>query len=506
MPAELARSRPRVCLVRAFMALTGGDPAAAQAALEALSHAPEQAGESFQPSVGRAASLVANVPAATAIAHAWLAYLHGAAEQMATFAEQARTELRDDEWMLTSIYRLNLALADWLRGRVGEAEREFAAGVAGWRAAGEPALVAQGGSFLGQVQCARGRLDAALASYRDVLEIASPPGGPELPVAGIGYVGLAQVEYQRDELEAAYRHVTDGIARCRELSDFQPLATGLATLAWIRQAQGDTGGARNAMAEAERAGPSPVIADLLNPVPAEQARLALAQGDAAAAAHWTQSRGLRPDTEPDYAREPEYLVLARVLLAQHAPGQAVALLERLRALAESQGRAGSLIEIQALLALALAASGDDGGALDALTEALLLASPQRYVRVFADEGLPMSALLSRVVAAQRAGSEHSAQRIGLDYLVQILRAAGEGPVSASRPSPAPLPGLIESLTSREMEVLALLAAGWPNQRIADDLVVTLDTVKKHVTHLLGKLGGANRTEAVARARQLGIIP
>jgi LuxR family maltose regulon positive regulatory protein len=504
LPAELARSRPRVCLVRAFMALTGGDLAAAQAALAALGHAARQVDESFEPSVGRAASLIANVPAAAAIAHAWLAYLHGAGETMATFAEQARTELHDDEWMLNSIYRLNVALADWLRGRLGEAEHGFAAGVAGWRAAGQPALAAQGCSFLGQVRRARGRLDAALESYQDLLEITSPPGGPELPVAGIGYVGLAEVEYQRNELDRANRHVTDGIARCRELSDFQALASGLTTLAWIRQAQGDTAGARAAMAEAERAGPSPVIADLLNPVPARRARLALAQGDAAAAARWTEGRGLHPDREPEYARELEYLVLARVLLAQRAPDRAVALLERLRALAESQGRTGSLIEIQALLALALAAGGDEAGALDTLTQALLLAGPQGYIRVFADEGSPMSALLSRVVAARRVDRDHGARRIPLAYLAQLLRAAGGGPESASRPGP--VPGLIDPLTSREIEVLELLAAGLPNQRIAGDLVVTLDTVKKHVTHLLGKLGAANRTEAVARARQLGIIP
>ena len=70
----------------------------------------------------------------------------------------------------------------------------------------------------------------------------------------------------------------------------------------------------------------------------------------------------------------------------------------------------------------------------------------------------------------------------------------------------PRPSLVEQLTARELEVLALLAAGAPNPRIAEQLVVTLDTVKKHVSHLLGKIGAANRTEAVTRARQLGLIP
>jgi ATP/maltotriose-dependent transcriptional regulator MalT len=123
--------------------------------------------------------------------------------------------------------------------------------------------------------------------------------------------------------------------------------------------------------------------------------------------------------------------------------------------------------------------------------------------VFADEGPPMAALLSQVAAAHRAG-QPAARQVPLGYLAAVLRACA--PASqASETRQTPTPGLAEPLTARELEVLHLLAAGAPNQQIADDLVVTLDTVKKHVTHVLGKLGAANRTEAVARARQLGLI-
>ena len=266
-------------------------------------------------------------------------------------------------------------------------------------------------------------------------------------------------------------------------------------------------GAREAMDEAGQATPGPGVAGLLNPVPAQRARLQLAQGDVAAAARWAQQRGLGPDDEPGYPREPEYLVLARVLLAQDRPGAALALLERLHAAAVSQDRAGSVIEIQALQALALAAAGEETAAVDALAGALTLACPQGYVRVFADEGPPMAALLGALVAAQRA--EHAAARgVPLGCLARVLGAFGEKPAApgAGRGAAAVVPGLVEQLTARELEVLALLAAGAPNPRIAGQLVVSLDTVKKHVSHLLGKLGAANRTEAVTRARQLGLIP
>ena len=269
----------------------------------------------------------------------------------------------------------------------------------------------------------------------------------------------------------------------------------------IRQATGDPAGALEAITEAGQASPGP--AGMLNPVPAQRARLLLAQGDLAAAARFAQENGLGPDDEPDYARESGHLVLARVLLAQDRPGQALALLDRLHAAAVAQDRAGSLIEIGALRALALAATGDEAGAVTALAEALLLACPQGYVRVFADEGPPMAALLGRLIAAQRTGQ--AAADVPLGYLARLQRAFDTGPPHPPS-DPAAVPGIVDPLTSRELEVLTMLAAGRSNQAIAHELVVTLDTVKKHVGHVLGKLGAANRTEAVARARELRLIP
>ena len=142
---------------------------------------------------------------------------------------------------------------------------------------------------------------------------------------------IAEVAYQRNQLDTALQHVTRGIEPCRGLVYRQPLATGLATLAWIRLAAGDRAGAEDAADEARRCAPSSNVASLLNPVPAQLARLRLAQGDLAAAAGWTRHRGLDADDEPSYPREPEYLVLARVLIAQDRPDQAIALLDRLQA-------------------------------------------------------------------------------------------------------------------------------------------------------------------------------
>jgi LuxR family maltose regulon positive regulatory protein len=317
---------------------------------------------------------------------------------------------------------------------------------------------------------------------------------------------LAEVLYERNDLASALDHATQGVALCRQLAFTPPLATGLAVVARIRHAHGDVTGALAAMDEAGQAGLSPQVITLLNPVPSQRARLLLAQGDVPAAARWTTAAGLDPDDEPDYPRELAYLVLARVLLAQNDRGPALTLLQRLLDAAASQGRAGSIIEIQGLRALALATCGDHPSSRGALTEAVTLARRHGYVRVLADEGAPMRALLAQLSAA-RPDLQHAAPRIDPGYLAALLRACGRADaVPQRRGAAAAPPGLAEPLTDRELEVLRLIAAGRSNQRIAHDLVVALDTVKKHVTHVLGKLGAANRTEAAARARQLGLIP
>jgi LuxR family maltose regulon positive regulatory protein len=472
--------------------------------------------------------VLANVPAGIAFLRACLARLRGDAARAAGYNRQALAQLGEDDWLMRSQVRWNQAVADWLGGRLGPAERGLAevltelraAGEAVRRAGGEPTKVLQtvegGAEFfagylamrvrydLGEVQRAQGDLDAALATYRQALEAAG--GNNQPPHMGLAHVGLAQILYERNELAAALDHATQGVTLCRQLAFTPPLATGLAVVARIRHAHGDDAGALEAMGEAARAGLSPQVVALLNPVPSQHARLLLAQGDVGAAAQWATAAGLSADDEPDYPQEPAYLVLARVLLAQNDPGPALTLLQRLLDAAAGQDRTGSIIEIGALRALALAACGDRASALGTLTEALTLARRHGYVRVFADEGPPMRGLLAQLPVA-RPGQQHAARGLGPGYLAALARACRPADAAPPRGRAAAAPrGLAEPLTDRELEVLRLIAAGRSNQRIAHDLVVALDTVKKHVTHILGKLGAANRTEAAARARQLGLIP
>jgi LuxR family maltose regulon positive regulatory protein len=512
LPAELVASRPRLLLAQARLALISGQLEAIEGPLEAAERgAAEAAEEPYEPSVGRAASTMANLPAAIALQRAGLAHLRGDAEQMATSARRALAALGEGEWMLESFTRWYLAVGEWLAGRLVEAEAALASGIARWRAARQraPAAAALWYHGLGLVQRDRGRLEAALATYREALAVAADPDEPAPQIAGVAQVGMAGVLYERDELDAACEHASDGIPLCQRLAYTPPLANGLVTLAWIRQRQGDRAGALDAIATAERIQLSPVVVGLLNPVPAERARLALTQGDVDAAVRWVQARGLGATDEPSYPRQREYLVLARVLLAQQAPEQALGLLERLHAQAATQGRTGSVIEVRTLQALARSAGGDQAGARAALADALALAAPEGYLRVFVDEGPPMAALVRQLLAGRRQDRPAAADAVPQDHLARLVDAFEQADLPVRHPvrtGGVVVAGLVEPLTERELEVLRLLATGAPNRAIAKELVVTLDTVKRHLSHLFGKLEVANRTQAVARARELGLLP
>jgi LuxR family maltose regulon positive regulatory protein len=509
LPAELVHARPRLCVALAWRAGMVGRLEEVERLLAGAERAFTSTGdEPHEPSVGRASSVLANVAATIALLRATLARLHGDAHGAVVFARQARTQLGEDELLLGSIVGWHLAGADWLGGRLEDAEHALADLIADVRAVGERYFTVRGYADLGQIQQARGHLGAAQRTYRQGLEVAGVTGG-QLPAAGMVHVGLAEVLRERNELDAALDHASRGVALCRQLAYALGLATGLAALARIRQAQGDAAGALDAISQADRVELSPKMVALFNPVPAWRARLLLARGELAAATRWVDERGLGVQDEPSYARESEYLVLVRVMLAQQAPQQARRLLDRLHALAAAQGRTGSVIEVRTLQALALSASGDRAAAQAALAEALALGAPEGWLRVFVDEGPPMAALLHQLLAGRRQGQVALAEAVPREYLARLVEAFEQAGLPIRPPvrrGAVVVPGLVEPLTARELEVLRLLAAGAPNRAIAEQLVVTQETVKKHLSHLFDKLGVANRTQAVVRARQLGLLP
>jgi len=169
-------------------------------------------------------------------------------------------------------------------------------------------------------------------------------------------------------------------------------------------------------------------------------------------------------------------------------------------LREAAGRTGDLIEILSLQTLALWASNEKEQAVGTLTQALQMAEPEGYVRTFVDEGAPMGDLLSATLEARQSGHPGSASQVPARYLAKLLAALAQE--TAAPASDGRLP---ESLSERELEVLALIAAGESNGEIAGKLFVPISTVKTHVNNLYRKLGARSRTQAIARAREMDLL-
>ena len=196
LPDDLVRSRPRLLLAQALLAIASGRVEEMEPLLDAAERAAAgAAGEPFEPTVGRAGSMLVNVPALIAIRRGFLAQLRGDAEATAAFASRALAESREGEWLLSSTARGFLAMAEWLRGRLAEAERAFASSIAGWQAAGQPALTAwhrvparPGPAGPGPPGRGRPDLRAGAGSHRGARPAASADRRPR--VCGPGRGGL----------------------------------------------------------------------------------------------------------------------------------------------------------------------------------------------------------------------------------------------------------------------------------------------------------------------------
>jgi LuxR family maltose regulon positive regulatory protein len=217
------------------------------------------------------------------------------------------------------------------------------------------------------------------------------------------------------------------------------------------------------------------------------------------AARRMEEQNLQPDADvdlaADYARERAYSDLARVLVALGRAEEALPLLQRLLETARPKGRQGDELRYLVIQALAFHAVGQRSSAQGALDQALKLAEPENYVRIFLDEGEPMAELL-REAAARNVSSGYAAK----------LLALFEDPIKGKEPGPkAKVPSLVEPMSEREIEVLRLLAAGLKYRQVAEQLVVSLNTVRHHTKNVYSKLGVNGRAQAIARAEELDLL-
>ncbi len=416
----------------------------------------------------------------------------GATAEATTLMEQALQQLPQDDSWLRSMILLNLGVTYFVADNFIAAQRLLpeVARIGQARGLADPAIA---GLYLqAQFLALRGRIDEAIALCQQGLELAKNRGWLATYAGVLVQVALADLLREQNQLEAAAQHLVESLDR--GIQNRQPgIMMGYITLARVRQAQGDSQAAQAAIRAAKQC-QTWLWATMLS-VSACQARLDLAQGNLDDAVRWAEASGLDVEDELRYSftnqhpcgSELDYLTLARVLIAcgRNSLELAMRLLTRLYDFTKADGRTARMMEVLMLQALVWQARGDRDRALEPLQRSLDLPRTGDYIRLFIDEGKPMLNLL-RAAASKNI---HAA------FVNRLIDAFGQPEKQL----------LIEPLSDRELEVLSYLAQGLSDQAIADRLYLSLAAVKWHDRNLYGKLNVNNRTQAVARARDLGIL-
>ncbi len=386
-------------------------------------------------------------------------------------------------------------------------------------------------TLFARLQVMQGRLRRAAATYAEAVQLVDAEEW-RVFVNGSSYsFGLGSLLYEWNDLEGASEHLMEGMDRLRtHVLEADEVWLGYAALARLRLSRGrDDQALATLDAFLQLAHHCHIAPMLLAQAIAMKAHIELARGNLPEALHWAATSGLSVSDRPSYPREREYLTLARVRIAEAREGSArsclpevLGLLGHLLADAQAKGRMQSVLEILLLRTLALEVQGNRREALAVLGRVLDCAEPEGYLRLFLDEGPPMMALLHQT---KREGvtQGYSARLLSVWNELRAERPQGDGGSIKASPThrqpshssgddlqrlpgrPASASTLTEPLTCREREVLRLLLDGASNREIACHLVLSVNTVKKHVLNICGKLNTQSRTQAIVKAQALHLL-
>ncbi len=438
-------------------------------------------------------------------------------EEAIAQARQARELLPSSERIGRALAAFGLAITQQMQGALPAAGVSYREAIALCEAVGDRYTEIATRCMHGRLLIDRGDLLSAERTFQQALQRAML-GSQRMPVAGWALVGLGSVAYARHELQRAEDLLTEGLDLVRHGGVRNAVYMGSAALIQLRLAQGDLDGAGAAATRFVQDAQGSQIAHFIRWSAAMQALVDLRCGNLATAVRWARIAQPRADALM-FTDKAVYAIFVRVLLATGQADVAQRCVRAQRALIAPFDHVTTQIELYLLDAAALLARGAPDAARVALDSALAMAAPRGLVQVFVDAGAPIAALLARRPHGGPLGA-FAAQLpiVDQDTPEVALPPGAETDVTSSLrvdfrhvddlPAlPAALGGnqLAEALSERELEVLQLMAAGLANQEIAHRLVISLPTVKKHGSNIFGKLQATNRTEAVARARDLGLL-
>jgi len=463
--------------------------------------------DDIEPALKEAEDTSASIPDADEVRHvtghvaairAYSADLKGELSRSVTFARQALEYLPQEEEGLRgfTLSLLGTALRD--SGDLVGSARASAQAVAISRAAGDSRVTVTALCELAVLQLWQGQYHAAVNTCQEALEIADQFAarvGRPLPVTALIYARLSHALQEWNDLERALHHAREAVRLCELWGQADISIIAYSRLSSVLGSSGDLDGALDALARAKQvaADVSPWYGALMD---SWEAALLLTYGDPGAAVRWAQKSGLSADDQFAHDGEGQYRILARVLIAQGRLGRALRLLTRLRDMAEAAGAMPQMVGILTLQASALRAQGRLGDAVAVLGRAVSLAEPEGLIRTFVSGGASIRELLAKVLA----------QGIAIEYVARLLAAfdaelKDERPTTeVARPSPQ-----IESLSMRELEVLRLLTTHLSSTDIAQELIISVNTVRSHIKSIYGKLDVHSRRDAIKRGQELGLL-
>ncbi|MCR8842065.1 LuxR C-terminal-related transcriptional regulator [Paenibacillus sp. SC116] len=399
-------------------------------------------------------------------------------------SNRALKYLHPDNLPIRTAASWSLGYAYQLQGDRTAASKAYMEALTNSKKLGHVIITIMASLGLGMIQEGENQLHMAAETYHWVL---NQIGDMPMPAVCEAYLGLARICYEWNDLDTALHHVQLSIQLAKQLEQTDRAVAGELVLAQIKLAQGDVGGVAAILSRAEHiATQNHFILQILR-IAEAQVHVMIQQEHLSAAGILSQKYDLP-------------LSRARIYLAQGDTAAALAILESAIQKVEAKDLKDERLKIFILMAIALYAHGEKTKALEALREALTMAEPSGFIRLFLDEGKSMKILLGEAVV----------HRIMPDYTVKLLaHFDNEEQIhkSASNIQLQSIPdrGLIEPLSVRELEVLHLIAQGLSNHEISERLFIALTTVKGHNRVIFDKLQVKRRTEAVARARQLGLI-
>lgn len=430
---------------------------------------------------------------------AYLGMFQGNLGSASALAAQALELLPDDDLVVRSFVAFTMGGACLMADELKEAQRAFLHASRMARAGNNIYIAAPSLRVIAQLLEARGELHQANNYCLEAIQLARTASGRISPVAADAVGVLSDLHYEWNDLKAAGEHASLGLELGERLGNADVLVSAYTRMGRLRFVEGDALAAgewlRKAADLQADARLTPGTGSAAN---ALQVRLWVKAGDEIALRDWAGRQGT-PERPVSLLNERDLRTLARARLGLGEPHRALDLLERHNNWTVERDLAG--LRISNLVQQALAYQGIDAAdrAVECLREAILLAEPGGYLRTFLDAGEELLALLSRV---RLPGSG-----ISRDYLVILLEAFGEGAEEDSDASGEKtfVLQLIEPLSERELEVLRLIADGYSNLQIAEELFISVGTVKAHTASIYRKLDVRSRTQAVAYARELELI-